>query len=164
MTTIYGKLVLDPALDVEVPKFKGGGSYSAFILKYINDRNEVKEIQKPMANLKYKPSLMDTLKILKKGDDITLVMEKNEAGFLDILDLQKGRVEVTPMANAPAAATGKVVGSNYETADERKLKQRLIVRQSSIGAAIELQPKSTPEAILELAKVFEDYCYAGLEG
>jgi len=54
--------------------------------------------------------------------------------------------------------------STYETPEERAKKQVYIVRQSSIGAAIELlalakTTKATVEAVLDVAQQFEDYVF-----
>ncbi len=61
------------------------------------------------------------------------------------------------------------VRSSYETPEERAARQVYIVRQSSLSTAVELvkatYPKGVPtdfstDAIIELAKKFEDYVFA----
>jgi hypothetical protein len=62
---------------------------------------------------------------------------------------------------APRAGGGKVVGSNYETAEERAKRQVYIVRQSSITAALNFlnnKAKSVSE-VLQIAKEFENYVF-----
>jgi hypothetical protein len=64
----------------------------------------------------------------------------------------------------PAAAKSGVVKSTYETAEERKLKQLYIIRQSSISNAIEVLKSSGPingdiQEILGLAQQFVDFVY-----
>lgn len=58
---------------------------------------------------------------------------------------------------------GRVIGSNYETADERKSRQLLIVKQSSITNAIASYGDDiagTPiDHILERAQLFVDFVY-----
>lgn len=71
-------------------------------------------------------------------------------------------------AGAAAAPTGgKVTGSTYETAEERKVKQLLIVKQSSITNALVYfkdvndgggEPP-TIESVLNVAQQFVDYVY-----
>lgn len=44
--------------------------------------------------------------------------------------------------------TGRVTGSNYETPDERAARQRYIVRQSAITAAIALLTHNSPKGVV----------------
>jgi len=62
-----------------------------------------------------------------------------------------------------AAPTTKVIGSNYETAEERAIKQRYIVRQSSLANAIALSPKATVGDIIAIAKQFEEFVFEPAE-
>jgi hypothetical protein len=58
---------------------------------------------------------------------------------------------------------GKVVGSNYETKEERAHRQVLIVRQSSLGHAVEYKgSKASIEDIISTAKTFEDYVFGNV--
>ena len=75
---------------------------------------------------------------------------------------QDGMVDSTPKPQAKG--TGKVLGSNYETSEERARRQVLIVRQSSISNAAAFvaatNPKGLPldpEGLLVIAKIFEAY-------
>lgn len=51
-------------------------------------------------------------------------------------------------AKEKTLATGRVTGSNYETPEERKVKQRHIARQSSLGYALTLLTHNRPKAII----------------
>lgn len=68
-----------------------------------------------------------------------------------------------------AAPTTKVIGSNYETAEERAIKQRYIVRQSSLANAIAYynasldKPTLHVEDIITIAKQFEEYVFEPAE-
>lgn len=62
-----------------------------------------------------------------------------------------------------ATPTTKVIGSNYETAEERAIKQRYIVRQSSIANAVALSPKASVSDIIAIAKQFEEYVFEPAE-
>lgn len=61
--------------------------------------------------------------------------------------------------------TGRVTGSNYETAVERAARQRLIVRQSSITAALTFMTHNAPkqvldiDAVLSIANRFENHVF-----
>jgi len=84
-----------------------------------------------------------------------------------------GSNDVSSGASA-AKPTGRVIGSNYETAEERKLrrdfeayKQKVIVAQSSINYAIEFaktaEPKGTsltPDQIRQEAEAYYDWVFA----
>jgi hypothetical protein len=178
MSTVTAKLVIDPALGVQVPYNGKPGTYEAYILKYVDERGQVKDLVKPMQSLKYKKSMENTLRELKAGDEITIVTEKNDKGFLDVQSIQKGRQELPADSAAPrstpvAAASGGTaqrVGSTYETPEERKVKQRLIVKQATLNAAIEVTKIRNPKGgdvliddVLELAESFEGFIYKGVE-
>lgn len=71
---------------------------------------------------------------------------------------------------APSAASkpaGKVVGSNYETSEERAKRQLMIVRQSSIANALTYHEKDDVrpniEDVLETAQQFVDFVYGNGE-
>jgi hypothetical protein len=106
----------------------------------------------------------DALEKAQSGEawDITLVKEgeywswttaKKSDGSAPVVD--------TPTNVTQTAPAGKVVGSNYETKEERAHRQVLIVRQSSIANAIALRKSETAnvEEILEVARLFEDYVF-----
>ena len=111
-------------------------------------------------------ALPDTFKKLETFKefpfDANIVMVKNEkTGYWDWTD-----IEVKPKgANIESTkSVGKVIGSNYETPQERARKQVYIVRQSSISSAIEMakarEPKGitkTIEEILKDASRFEEF-------
>jgi hypothetical protein len=68
-----------------------------------------------------------------------------------------------------ATPTTKVIGSNYETAEERAIKQRYIVRQSSLANAISYynasldKPTLHVKDIIDIAKQFEEYVFEPAE-
>lgn len=68
-----------------------------------------------------------------------------------------------------ATPTTKVIGSNYETAEERAIKQRYIVRQSSLANAISYYnysvdtPHQSVEGVIAIAKQFEEYVFEPAE-
>lgn len=80
--------------------------------------------------------------------DVNIVMEKNaKTGYWDWKDIEFN----TTKEATKVAAGGKVVGSNWETPEERARRQVMIVRQSSISNAIALlaaiHPKGIPDTI-----------------
>lgn len=168
MSLITGK-VISVALGVDYPKKDGGGSYPAFILKYATGRGEVREKIKPMQGLKFGagPGILATLQELRAGDTFSMSEEK-KGQFLEITSLVKGEPTVDMAAQAsgyPAtsqASGGRVLGSTYETPEERKIKQRLIVRQSSLTTALEMGSKGFDKTV-ELAEQLEGWIYRGME-
>lgn len=130
-------------------KNKAGTPYPAWELIIKGADGRVLSIQKHLNSLKFNPTLSAQLAGLVPGDFVTVYQEKNAEGYNDVKEVQKG--ELTPptvgTTYAPApigreavantvARSGKVVGSNYETPEERATRQRLIVAQSSITASL----------------------------
>lgn len=170
MSLITGK-VINVGLDVDYPKKDGTSTYPAFILKYATDRNEVREKIKPMQGLKYGegPKILAVLRDLKPGDTFSMQEEK-KGDYLEITSLVKGEPTIEMAAGADkqnVSATGKVVGSNYETPGERKTRQRLIVRQSSFDQARQIASSLTKTVkvgdVFTLAEEIEGWVYRGLE-
>lgn len=65
---------------------------------------------------------------------------------------------------AAAPTGGKVTGSNYETPDERRIKQMYIIKQSSISNAIDYYKMNcvnevSVSSVLETAQQFVDFVY-----
>jgi len=96
--------------------------------------------------------------------DVSVTLTKNSAGYnewaaIEILD------GTSTGGSTPTPATGvtKVVGSNYETKEERAFRQVLIVRQSCLAQAIASQGEEAKnrsiEAILETARQFEEWVF-----
>ena len=117
----------------------------------------------PFAN----PSVFKTLDGSAVGDSFDVALTTNAKGY----DVWSAIGAVGTIKASPAAAT-KVIGSNYETADERALKQRYIVRQSSIANAVaflrtssafDTMQADTVEEVLVVAKQFEEYVFSPLE-
>ena len=122
-------------------------------LTYESGGVEGKQRIVPFAN----PSVFKTLDGASINESFDVAVSKNAKGY-DVWSSigAVGTIKATPGT--------KVLGSNYETADERALKQRYIVRQSSIANAIALFGDSTKvETILNVAKQFEEYVFSPLE-
>lgn len=109
--------------------------------------------------------VFNKLKDAKQGDNYDIVCVKNDKGFWDWTDFNDGS-GAAPAATSSAAAAGHSTPSrSFETAEERHLRQQLIVKQSSITAAITLlslnNPKGgvLPKQVLEVADVFNNYVW-----
>lgn len=106
------------------------------------------------------PAVFDAVKNAKVGEtyEVKVVKEGeyyNWAALTPVNNARAANAEVKP-------GSGKVVGSNYETAEERKLKQLYIIKQSSISNAIEYHKNDGEvqiEDILATAQQFVDFVY-----
>jgi hypothetical protein len=141
-----------------------GGVFNAANVVYRKDGKVEAKSFPDWANKNIYPSLLG----LEKGKSYTVTTEKVN-GFWQWLAVGDGS-EAPPAPStssessyrAPApAATGKVLGSNYETPAERALKQKYIIAQSSISAAISCFPagEASPEAVLVVADKFYAYVF-----
>lgn len=108
----------------------------------------------------------DTLSKATNGQQLAITTKKNEkSGYWDW-------TQVDPLgAGSTAAAPSKAAGatsftspkSTYETAEERAARQVLIVRQSSLSAAVSVlkNEKKPPEIseILDVATIFASWVF-----
>ena len=123
------------------------------------------------------PGVYNLLETAKAGDIFDVVSEKNAKGYIDWVSVNPGAAaeagqevaQADSGATAPAAAKpgysgkGRVVGSTYETAEERATKQAVIVRQATLNAAIEFVGETSIGEVLKVANKFEDYVYTDLQ-
>lgn len=141
MASIQG-VVISVSTETDVKK-QGGGTYRGWELVYKTPEGEVRTVAKPVQGLRFNQALKNVLSELKAGDEFTLIQEKNAQGFNDVKSIVKGFVEVEHTPSAPRetqtkapAANNSYVARDFETKEERALKQRLIVRQSSVAQAV----------------------------
>jgi hypothetical protein len=141
---------------------KAGKPYNYVELAYKNQEGKI-EGRKIMAFGESKDTYK-TLSTANQGEVFEIRAVKNDAsGYWDWVGASKsdGSAPTNAPTSARPAAGGKVVGSNYETAEERAKKQVYIVRQSSITAALSFlggKSKSTDE-VIQVAKDFEKYVF-----
>lgn len=141
---------------------KGNGGYNVAEVTYTsNGKNSNKKIFS-FAN----PSVFDAVKSAVSGSNYEVEVKKNGEYWDWVAVKPAGDV---PVAAKAAPTGGKVVGSTYETADERKVKQLYIIKQSSIANAIELLSvgQKTPPAVadvLNTAQQFVDFVYGNNNG
>lgn len=174
--------VLSVGRETKIPTDKGG--YHAVEIAY---KDNGKVFGKRLVDYKY-PLVYKQVLGLKQGDQIE-VMQDKEAGSdgreywqWQELKLFSGQgepvsseVATSPKVStaAPAAAvsktTGRVLGSNYETPEERAARQVYIVRQSSITAALKYFEQTrdvnsyTIADVVNLAEQLKEYVFNGTE-
>ena len=86
------------------------------------------------------------------------------SGYNEWRSINVGASDATGVASPGATNTTRVSGSNYETKEERAARQVLIVKQSSLSAAVaSLTPgaKATldPATVLERAQAYTDWVF-----
>jgi len=106
------------------------GGYSTMVVSYLDEggRNKTWKLIS-FSN----PKVFDTFKNAKPNDVYNITTRKNDKDFTEwsSAEIVTG---ATPTAGGAAPKTPVV--SQYETRDERNLRQRLIVRQSCLAQAI----------------------------
>jgi len=151
-----------------------GGTFNACDVVYKRDGKVEAKSFPDWANKDIYPTLL----ALEKDVTYTVTTEK-VGDFWKWLSISRsdtnaaadtsGGVVQSPAAvgvssSRPQAAAGKILGSNYETREERQQRQKLIVAQSSLSAAIELTSsqkiKASPEETTELAEKFYNWVFA----
>ena len=139
----------------------GTGGYSMLTVTYkSNGRIAEKKIMSFV-----NPSVFEGVKGLGKGDVREVTSVKNEkSGYWDWIAVGAEGSVAPPSATASSpTATTRVTGSTYETKEERAVKQRYIVRQSSISNAIASLGSNLgvlkSKDVIKLAKDYEEYVF-----
>lgn len=92
-----------------------------------------------------------------------VTLAKDDAGYWQWTSITTGQNAPETTTNAPQRAPVASPKSTYETPEERALKQVYIVRQSSLGHAIETlktdKKAPTKEEVVELATYYEKYVF-----
>lgn len=150
-------------------KIENKGKYDLLTVDY-KDLRQDKNSTKKVVSFTNK-DVFNTLKGASSGDEFTVTAVKGEQywEWQNVSPRGQAPADVpsggsSSAASKPAAASPK---STYETPEERAKKQLYIVRQSSIGAAINLlkTEKVIPSVadVLATAKQFESYVFGVTE-
>ncbi len=136
----------------------GKKPYSVAVVTYTTDRGDNKE-KKIMSFSN--PAVFAAVSKIK--NPTVVEVENDGAPYYNWTQLKIANDEA-PRASASGAASVKVATSTYETAEERKIKQLYIIRQSSIANAIEFHKTTSGtefniEDVLNAAQRFVDYVY-----
>lgn len=147
---------------------KGKNSYQVANVTYTTDRGENKA-KKVMSFSN--PAVFAVAKDAKQGEAYEVSYTPgdqyyNWATIKRVSDNNDGFVAGAGSITKQAApASGKVLGSTYETAEERKIKQMYIIKQSSISNALEYMKQTRAEGdfgvndVTEVAQKFVDWVY-----
>jgi hypothetical protein len=121
------------------------------------------------------PGVFPLLRKMKPGEEYDVEVTKDDKGYNTWAKVVAVSNEPAPVASGavigtgmPGAASGRVSISTYETAEERKIKQLYIIRQSSISNAIQYMEYSNMAAnvdsVLDVAQQFVDFVYGNNDG
>ena len=111
------------------------------------------------------PNVYAILEGLKNFPVDANIVQRKEGKYWNWKDIELGG-KSNSGTSTPSKPAGKVLGSNYETSDERAKRQVYIVRQSSVATAVEFlkakNPKgveTTMEEIIEEARKIEAFVF-----
>jgi hypothetical protein len=100
------------------------------------------------------------------GQSVDVELTKNDKGYSEwkSVNVSSAASGTGTGTNGSAPAATRVSGSNYETKEERAARQVLIVKQSSLSAAVETlktgaKAPPDPAAIIDLAQQFVDWVF-----
>lgn len=135
------------------------GSYIMLDVAYKNETTGKIEGKKIMSFTN--KAVFDTLSSATNGNTFTITSEKNEeSGYWDWTSVAAATDIPTASATPVAGKSFATPKSTYETAEERAARQALIVRQSSLTAAINtLGEEKTPARVMELAQTYTDWVF-----
>lgn len=137
---------------------KGKNFYEKGVVTYTyNGQNKQQNVMS-FAN----PEVFSALKKAVPGSEYEVDTTKNAAGYDQWSSFKPAGGAAPATVQAPGPT--KVVGSNYETKEERAARQVLIVRQSSLAAAVNsLSPGAKvaldKAAVLALAQEYTDWVF-----
>jgi hypothetical protein len=116
------------------------------------------------------PTVFKLIQSLEPNDMLEVEVTKNDQGYNQWAKVTKLEAETVVAAPAAPGTTTPVThksSSTYETAEERKIKQLYIIRQSSISNAIDYltlaHEPATVEHVLGVAQQFVDFVYGNNE-
>lgn len=144
------------------------GGYNAAEVTYKDDRGQTKAKKiMDFAN----PAVYKIMEKATQGECYEITTRKNDKDFIEwssaVLSDGSGGSDAdapSPTRAVVASTPSKAPTSNYETREERSARQRLIVRQSSLGHAVEVLTtgaKAPPsiEEVEALADRFTAFVY-----
>jgi hypothetical protein len=106
------------------------------------------------------PDVFKKVQEAKAGEEYDITLTKNDKGYTQWAKMEPAGAS----GAAEGVKQGRVLGSNYETSEERKLRQLHIVKQSSLAQAVQtLTPGAKaaldPQAVVALAQTYVDWVY-----
>jgi hypothetical protein len=143
----------------DLPSKNGKGTYGQLTVTY---RSNGKIAEKKLISFS-NPAVFKAIEKASAGDNLDVTTVKNDKGYWDWTGINEGgKQEVATQQSG--GTTNRVTGSNYETKEERAIRQRYIIRQSSISSAVDslaVGAKSSLNAddVIALARKYEAYVF-----
>lgn len=116
------------------------------------------------------PAIFAQVRKMVSGETYDVEIVKNDAGFNQWAKIVAATNDAAPPVSGEKPTTGRTNVSTYETAEERKIKQMYIIKQSSISNAIEMLTSGNGvlgaediPTVLEVAQQFIDFVYGNQE-
>ena len=144
---------------------KNGRQYQTIEVTYKG--NDGKVANKKLMSFS-NPDVFRQAQTWEKGDVVNVATEKDDAGYWQWTKiLADGEEAPAPTSQSVGASsprannTTRVTGSNYETKEERALRQLMIVRQSSLSNAVATlathSKALSSDEVVALAKKYERF-------
>lgn len=137
---------------------KNGKSYGVLQVAYRADGKLQEKKLMSFSN----PQVFKHIEGLKKGDTVNVKTEKDGNGYWQWTAILNEEQQQPKPVQSGATAT-RVTGSTYETPEERAIKQKYIVRQSSLTTAIQIlgvgAKSLDKQAVLGLAEELENWVF-----
>jgi hypothetical protein len=143
----------------DLPSKNGKGTYGQLTVTY---RSNGKIAEKKLISFS-NPAVFKAIEKASAGDNLDVTTVKNDKGYWDWTGINEGGKQEVATQQANPSST-RVTGSNYETKEERAIRQRYIIRQSSISSAVDslaAGSKSSLNAddVIALARKYEAYVF-----
>ncbi len=142
------------------------GSYQQLEVTYKNLTYQGKVESKKLMSFGANAAAFKTLSNAPTGSQWEVTVVKNAQGYNDWPTVVAASSDAAPAAASTGALPKTQPGqtrSTYETPEERAQRQVLIVRQSSLSAAVSTLAVGAknvkPEEVLALAKTYENYVF-----
>ena len=147
---------------------RNGRQYQTIEVTYKDDSGRVSN-KKLMSFAN--PDVFRTAQTWEKGNEINVATEKDDNGYWQWTRVLADGEEAPAPTNTSAVQSStsakptRVTGSNYETKEERALRQLMIVRQSSLSNAVATLATHgsplTPDQVIALATKYEHFVMEG---
>lgn len=137
---------------------KNGKSYGVLQVAYRADGKLQEKKLMSFSN----PQVFKHIEGLKKGDTVNVKTEKDDNGYWQWTAIQNEEQQQSKPVQSGTTPT-RVTGSTYETPEERAIKQKYIVRQSSLTTAIQIlgvgAKSLDKQAVIGLAEELENWVF-----
>lgn len=137
---------------------KNGKSYGVLQVAYRADGKLQEKKLMSFSN----PQVFKHIEGLKKGDTVNVKTEKDGNGYWQWTAIQNEEQQQSKPVQSSTTPT-RVTGSTYETPEERAIKQKYIVRQSSLTTAIQIlgvgAKSLDKQAVIGLAEELENWVF-----